>query len=265
MDFKELMKVEKEEDRVKALYSSIFNEDSRLSTKATQVEFLTTIRQIEKYIKPGMRILDLGAGTGTYSLYLAGKGYEVTAVELVEDHVEIIKRKRLEDMKLEVIQGNALDLSDFKDNSFDIILCFGPLYHLGSMEDRLKCINGIKRICSNNGVMFYAFINNDMVITTETMCYKADLKSDYYNHDTFKVVDFPLVFSTIDQARDVLKKCNIQIISEVASDGLCELLADKINAMDDESYALWLNYHFYCSEKPEFLGASNHLLFIGKR
>lgn len=264
MNFEELMEIEKEEERVKALYS-IFNEDSRLSSKATQVEFLTTIRQIEKYIKPGMRILDLGAGTGTYSLYLAGKGYDVTAVELVNEHVELMKRKKREDMKLEVIQGNALELSSFKDNYFDIVLCFGPLYHLECMEDRLKCINGVKRVCRNSGIMFYAFINNDMVIATETMCYKADLKSDYYNHDTFKVVDFPFVFSTADQARDMLEKCNIQIIGEVASDGLSELLADKINSMDDERYALWLNYHFYCSEKPEFLGASNHLLFIGKK
>jgi 2-polyprenyl-3-methyl-5-hydroxy-6-metoxy-1,4-benzoquinol methylase len=264
MDLEELTKIEKEEDRVKALYR-IFNEDNRLSSKASRVEFLTTVRQIEKYMKPGMRILDLGAGTGTYSLYLAGKGYDVTAVELVDDHVELIKRKRTEDMKLKVIQGNALDLSDFDDNYFDIILCFGPLYHLESMEDRLKCINGVKRVCSNNGFMFYAFINNDMVITTETICYGGDLRGDFYNHQTFKVVDFPFVFSTVDQARDLLKKCNIQIISEVASDGLSELLADKINAMDDESYNLWLNHHYYCSEKPEFIGASNHLLFIGKK
>lgn len=260
----DIYKIEREEDRVKALYD-IFNEDSRLSSKASRVEFLTTVRQIEKYLKPGMRILDLGAGAGEYSLYFAGKGYDVTAIELVEKHVELIKAKKQEGMNLEVIQGNALNLSQFEDKHFDIILCFGPLYHLEKMKDRIKCIKGVKRVCSENGNMFFAFIGNDMVIATEAMCYGNDLKGDHYDHETFKVVDFPFVFSTVEKARELISKCELKIIGEVASDGLSELLADKINAMDEESYSLWLNYHFYTSEKPEFLGASNHLLFIAEK
>ena len=40
---------------------------------------------------------------------------------------------------------------------------------------------------------------------------------------------------------------------------------NDISKMDDENYKAWLNYHFYCCEKPEFLGFSNHLLFITKQ
>ncbi len=68
MEIKDLIKIDNESDRVSALYD-IFEEGTRLSSKATQVEFLTTIRQIEKHLKPGMKILDLGAGTGEYSLF----------------------------------------------------------------------------------------------------------------------------------------------------------------------------------------------------
>lgn len=56
MEIKHLLKIGNESDRVSALYD-IFEEGTRLSTKATQVEFLTTIRQIEKHLKPGMKIL----------------------------------------------------------------------------------------------------------------------------------------------------------------------------------------------------------------
>jgi len=42
------------------------------------------------------------------------------------------------------------------------------------------------------------------------------------------------------------------------------LLGDKINAMDDESYAQYLKYHLYACEKPELLGHSNHIMFVGK-
>ena len=63
----------------------------------------------------------------------------------------------------------------------------------------------------------------------------------------------------------MLNSCGIKIIHEVASDGVSEMLEDKINAMDDESYEQYLKYHFYCCEKPEMLGHSNHLLLVGKQ
>ena len=69
--------------RVLTEYYSTYDEDGRLRSKHGSVEFLTTMRYIEKYLKPGMRILEIGAGTGRYSHALAQKGYEVDAVELV--------------------------------------------------------------------------------------------------------------------------------------------------------------------------------------
>ncbi len=265
MEMKDLLKIANEQDRVSALYD-VFDEGSRLSSKASQVEFLTSVRQIEKHLRPGMKILDLGAGTGEYSIYFARRGYDVTSVELVEKHVDQIKEKVYKDMLIEVIQGNALDLSILKDNTYDIVLCFGPLYHLEKLEDRMKCIKEVKRVCKKDGKMFFAFISNDMVITTETFLYNPDfLLGDSYNHENFKVVDFPFVFHTVDDCRKLLNDSNLKIAAEVAADGLSELFADKINNMDEESYIQWLNYHFYICEKAEFLGASNHLLFVAEK
>ena len=265
MEMKDLINITNEEERVSALYN-IFDESSRLSSKAGQVEFLTTIRQIEKYLKPGGKILDLGAGTGEYSLYFANKGYEVKSIELVENHVKQIKEKIHDKMNIDVVQGNALDLSQIDDNTYDIVLCFGPLYHLEKIEDRIKSINEAKRVCKEDGKMFFAFIGNDMVIATETFTYNPDfLKGNAYNHETFKLVDFPFVFHTVDDCRKLFETCNINIIGEIATDGLSELMAEQINSMDEESYEKWLNYHFYISEKPEFLGASNHLLFVTEK
>lgn len=265
MKIEDLLNLENEGERVLALYD-IFDEGTRLSSKATQVEFLTTVRQIEKHLKPGMKILDLGAGTGEYSIYFAHRGYEVTSIELVEKHVNQIKEKINDEMSIEVFQGNALDLSTIKNNTYDIVLCFGPLYHLEKIEDRLQCIGEVKRVCKENGKMFFAFISNDMVIATETFVYNLNfLTGKSYNHESFKVVNFPFVFHTVDNCRNLLRDSNLKIIAEIAADGLSELLADRINNMDEKSYAQWLKYHFYCCEKPEFLGASNHLLFVAEK
>lgn len=81
--------------------------------------------------------------------------------------------------------------------------------------------------------------------------------------ETFRLDDFPFVFHTPDRCRELLSKAGIQITHEVASDGASELLQDLVNDLDEASYQQYLRYHFYICEKPEFLGMSNHLLFVG--
>ena len=78
-------------------------------------------------------ILDVGAGCGKYSIYLADKGYSVKAVELVKHNLKVIESKT---DKVKTYLGNAIDLSMFSDNSFDLVLLFGPMYHIISKEDK---------------------------------------------------------------------------------------------------------------------------------
>ena len=85
-----------------------------------------------------------------------------------------------------------------------------------------------------------------------------------YDKETFKLHDFPFVFHTVDTARALLEDGAIRVLHEVASDGASELLQDLVNGLDAASYQQYLHYHFYICEKPEFLGMSNHLLFVGE-
>ena len=73
------------------------------------------------------------------------------------------------------------------------------------------------------------------------------------------------MFHTVDRCRKLLRLGGVRILHEVASDGVSRLLQDKINAMDDRSYAQYLRYHQYSCEKPECFGLSNHLLFITEK
>lgn len=265
MDFESLRKIQEDSKRVDALYQ-IMEENSRLNrSKAARVEFFTTTTYVEKFLKEGDRILDLGAGAGEYSLYFARKDYEVSSVELASANIEAFQKKITKEDKIHLIHGNALDLSYFEDNSFDIVLLFGPLYHLSKEEDRQRCIAEAKRVLKPSGTIFIAFILNDMVILTEFYYRPEFFLENSYDHETFKVEDFPFIFFTLEQTREMLHNAGIQILTEVASDGVSELLEDKINAMDDESYKQYLKYHLYCCEKPEMLGRSNHLLTIGKK
>ena len=240
------------------------DENTRLNkSNAAGVEFLTTVRYIEKYLTPGAKILDIGAGAGEYSLYFARKGYEVSALELADANIEAFRAKMTDNDSIDLVQGNALDLSRYDNKFFDIVLLFGPLYHLHEEADKLRCIAEAKRVCKPGGKIFFAFISNDMVILTMQQCQDDYLMNGDYNKDTFRLDDFPFVFHTVDHCRELLGKAGVQILHEVASDGASELLQDLVNGLDEASYQQYLRYHFYICEKPEFLGMSNHLLFVG--
>ena len=72
-----------------------FNEEKRLNSRHGQVEFITSMKYIHKYLeeKENPKILDVGAGTGRYSVSLANEGYDVTAVELVNYNLGLLKHK----------------------------------------------------------------------------------------------------------------------------------------------------------------------------
>ena len=264
MDFNDLYNIKDEYEQINKTYD-IFCEDKRLSSKSAKVEFLTTVRYIEKYLKPGMKILDIGAGTGVYSLYFAEKGHEVSALELADNNVSVFRSKIKPEHKIELIQGNAIDLSAYPDSSFDIVLMLGPLYHLHNEDDRQKAIAEAKRVAKNNAVFFFAFIGNDMVFITELGYDSQYIKTGNYDRETFKMEDFPFVFHTVDGCRKIIENGGIKIIHEVASDGVSELMAERIDNLDSEDYETYLCYHYYCCEKPEMLGRSSHLLFVGKK
>lgn len=265
MDFRDIFQIKDEVEQICRTYE-LFDEDSRLNcSKAARVEFLTNSRCIEQYLKPGARILDVGAGAGEYSLYFARKGFEVCALELAEANIRAFRKKLRPEDRIELIQGNAVDLSRYPSDSFDAVLLFGPLYHLHKQEDRQRCIVEAMRVCKPDGKLFFTFISNDMVILTEFAWNPEYFAAGDYDKETFKLDDFPFVFHTVDSSRQLLCSAGVRILREIASDGVSELLQEKINAMDEASYAQYLRYHAYICEKPEMLGMSNHLLFVGEK
>ena len=103
-------------------FYSNYDEEGRLLSKHGQVEFLTTMRYIQKYLRPGMRVLEIGAATGRYSHTLARQGYRVDAVELVQHNIDIFNMLTQPGENIAIRQGNAKDLSCFEDDTFDMTL-----------------------------------------------------------------------------------------------------------------------------------------------
>lgn len=134
-----------ETNLVNQFYSS-HNEEERLAAKSGQIEFMTTMKYIHEYLKPGMRVLEIGAGTGRYSLALASEGYQVDTVELAERNLEVFRSKLKTDISVNLFQGNAMDLSMFADETFDCTLSLGPMYHLFQEESKRQALEEAIRV-----------------------------------------------------------------------------------------------------------------------
>lgn len=147
-------------EELKAYYES-WDEDARLASRHGQVEFLTTMHFIDRYLRPGMRVLEIGAGTGRYSHALAQCGYEVDAVELIAHNINVFRQKTQPGERVTIRQSNAPDLADFADGSYDVTLLLGPMYHLHTEGEQKRALQEALRVTRRGGVLFAAYCGND--------------------------------------------------------------------------------------------------------
>jgi ubiquinone/menaquinone biosynthesis C-methylase UbiE len=252
-------------------YSNDYTEDDRLiKDKTHQVEYITTLKYIDKYLKKGDRVLEVGAGTGIYSLGLAKRGYQVDAVELVNDNLNILKSKITPDMNINAIQGNALDLSMYEDNTFDMTLVLGPLYHLFKDEERDKVIEEAIRVTKSGGIIYYAFILSDLTMINWGF-EKGNLVPNMgvMITDDYKVInreEYIFYLTYMSEIKKLMQEHDKQeVITYVATDGVGRVMSDKINEMSDEEYKHYINYHLSICEREDLIGYSGHVLAITKK
>lgn len=147
-------------NKVRSYYQS-FDEDNRLSKDGSgRLEFEQTVKILKRYLPSEAKILDLGGASGTYSFFLAEMGYDVWLADLSEHLINIaVEKNNVSKRKLQSLEVvNAVDLSIYPSETFDVLLLFGPLYHLTEYCERETCIREIYRVLKKNGLVFASFI-----------------------------------------------------------------------------------------------------------
>lgn len=250
-----------------------FNEDKRLLSRHGHVEFVTTMKYVHVYLdeilkgvnsKSDIKIIDIGAGTGAYSVPLANEGYNLTAVELVKHNLGLLKAKGA---NVKAYQGNALKLKRFEDNSFDMALLFGPMYHLFSKEDKLKALSEAKRVVKPGGYILVAYIMNEYSVITYAFKEKHIM-------ECLEEGRFDKDYKTISSTKDLYDYMRIENINElneelglkrekiISPDGPANYIRQFLNALSEEEYEEFIKYHLSTCERQDLIGAGGHTLDI---
>lgn len=252
-------------------YYNKFHEENRLKTRHGTVEFLTTMHYIKECIAklqktPTVKIADIGAGTGRYSVELCHQGYDVTAVELVKHNLEILRSKH---ENIKTWQGDARNLSFLEDKTFDITLVFGPLYHLHNENEKLKVLSEAKRITKKDGFILTAYVMNEYSVIS--YCFKqhkwkevqekGGLSQDF--HTICKEEDL-YDYVRLEDINSINKKANLKREKIFSADGPSDYMRRELNEMSDKEFNAFLDFHLKICERPELLGASSHTVDILK-
>lgn len=252
-------------------YYNNYDEDGRLVSKHGQVEFLTSMRYINKYLEKGMRVLEVGAGTGRYSLAIAEKGFQVDAIELIQHNVDIFRTKITENMNADVRQGNAIDLSCYKDETFDITLVLGPLYHLFREEDKKQAISEAIRVTKKGGVVFAAYCMNEATIIGwgfQNGNIIEGIHDGIVDGDTFKCLSNPSLLFEMYRKEEIDKLMadyDVERLHFVATDLFTNHMRDTIDEMDEKMFEIYLKYHFSICERCDLVGITHHSLDIFRK
>ncbi len=278
-------------------YYNKFHEEHRLTTRHGQVEFRTTLHYIEEAIRwlsdaerrietdydwksvknradrvglglstSPLKIADIGAGTGRYSVELCHRGYDVTAVELVKHNLEILRAKH---ENIKTWQGDARNLSFLDDKSFDITLLFGPLYHLHGDEEKLKALTEARRITKKGGIILVAYVMNEYSVISycfkehkwSEVAAKGGLSPDFHTICTEEDLYDYVRLEDIDRLN---KAAGLKRIKIISADGAADYMRRELNEMSPEEFEAFCSFQLAIAERPELVGAGSHCVDILK-
>lgn len=238
-------------------------------------EFLLTCRYLDKYIKPGDKVLDIGGGPGRYSIYLAQKGCDVTLFDLSSGNIAFAKEKANEyRVKIDTVEGDARFVAGAFTEKFDHVLLMGPLYHLLTEPERTQAISSSLEILKNNGTFFATFISMmggmiyamkiDPAIIVESS--EINFQDAFYNDRGFSGPAFTQAyFAHQNEILPFMEQFPLEKLHFFGQESISSPCEGNIMSQPKEIVDAWMDLCEKVCEKEELLSWSEHLMYVGRK
>jgi SAM-dependent methyltransferase len=242
-----------------------------------QLEHDLTWCYLERYLPAQGRILEVGAATGRYTVGLARRGYQVTALDL---SAELLKkcRENLEaagvSKQVQLVEADARDLSPVLEKQFDAVLLMGPFYHLVEEPDRVLALQeGLNRL-RPGGMLFSAWISRFGILgnvlrdTPEWIEDQTEVQALLEigkRPDDYPRGGFRSYFTQIAEIVPFHEGLGLQTCVLAGVEPAISADDGSYNRLEGRQRQLWLDLLYKVSAEPSILGASRHLLYIGKK
>lgn len=242
-----------------------------------RLEFELASRNLRAFLTPGSRILDVGGGPGRYAIMLARDGHEVTLADLSIACLDLARDKARQDgatLKA-FVHTDARDLNAFENGGFDAVLCMGPLYHLLKEADQQQTVRECLRVLEPEGRLFTTFITSYAPLIRYLRKNPEGLGQGYDPRSYLpsgvyrsRATDsgFPdASFVHPLSVQPFMENFGIETLKITGLEGVAMGREEVLNALPAETFARWVDLTFDTAPDPVTWGASEHLLYIGRK
>lgn len=242
---------------------------------AGRPEFLLTCRYLDRYIKAGDTVLDIGGGPGRYAIYLAEKGCDVTLIDLSDANVSFATERAGEQgVRLKAMQGDARVADTLVSGLFDHVLLMGPLYHLLEESDRVLAVEAALRLLKPGGVLFASFISmggglvfimknepTAIIWPDEERFITPLTEGKGYAGDAFTKAYF--IYQ--DEVLPFFEHFPVEKLHLFGQESVLSPNEGNIMSQSPEVVAAWLDLAERLCEKEAYLSWAEHLMYVGRK
>jgi SAM-dependent methyltransferase len=264
---------------VRAYYDNA-PEESRLQSGPSLLEEARTRELILRHApRPPAVVLDVGGAAGAYAFWLAEQGYEVRLIDAVPRLVDVARERnaRSAHKLASCAVGDARSLGE-PDNSADMVLLLGPLYHLVEAHDRHQAVADAARVLRPGGVLIAAGISR-WASTLDGLSrellrdpnfvpiVERDLSEGRHQNPTGRLDYFTTAyFHRPEDLRQEVIAAGLDVEGLYGVEGPGWMLTDFVDRWNDpERRRIILEVARLLESEPSVIGCSAHLLVVGRK